>query len=534
MAQKSPILRIAALLHDPATEKQVAAAIVLGELGARDADVLSGLIGLVDSGVGPLQRAAVDALGRLGAKKALPKALPLLAARDDDVRAAAVRAVVAFGADAVPALRARLPQAEPAEKRALEEALGRLGGKDAFAALLSGLDSDDVEAAKAATLAVRQRVKDADARARGAYLGQVERFLAQKRTKASPPAAAAALKIMGFLEDERAMPKLLAYAASNRHPDVVRQEAVIALRFAFGKVKPAAAGKLAGKLLGIAEAAPLPVARAALYTLASVPLTPELGKRLARLAGHRESERALLAIERMAQLPGAAISDALGRILMSAADRARAEAAAGALASRPEAGGSLARAMCDAGDSDRAGLLGRMLRPMAGNLDRRHVRAIRDQGLRRLADGKPGWEPFLQVAREADAAPVADSLRDLAARLRRGKQLDRALAVLRALGRSAEATPDDGYALGALELAAGRRDEALTVFGQLADRGFDVAAGLRKDRALDDQQRYVVGFHLVERGHPAGEEILTDVAAGGRSKIAKMAKAKLRSAGLLE
>ena len=54
---------------------------------------------------------------------------------------------------------------------------------------------------------------------------------------------------------------------------------------------------------------------------------------------------------------------------------------------------------------------------------------------------------------------------------------------------------------------------------------------MRKDRQVSPEQRYQIGFILVERRHPAGEEILTDLAAAGRNKIAKMAKAKLKSAG---
>ena len=54
---------------------------------------------------------------------------------------------------------------------------------------------------------------------------------------------------------------------------------------------------------------------------------------------------------------------------------------------------------------------------------------------------------------------------------------------------------------------------------------------LRRDRQVSSEQRYQVGFILVERRHPAGEEILTDLAGTGRSKVATMAKAKLRSAG---
>ncbi|HVU52870.1 MAG TPA: hypothetical protein VHL80_19445, partial [Polyangia bacterium] len=126
---------------------------------------------------------------------------------------------------------------------------------------------------------------------------------------------------------------------------------------------------------------------------------------------------------------------------------------------------------------------------------------------------------------------TAGALREAGARLRKGKP-ERALAALRALGRAPDATPDDGYAWATLELAAGRRDEAFTIFGQLAERGFDLAAALRRDRGLDAEARYQIGFHFAERRHPVGEEILSAVAeAAGRTKVGQMARAKLKSAG---
>ena len=61
-----------------------------------------------------------------------------------------------------------------------------------------------------------------------------------------------------------------------------------------------------------------------------------------------------------------------------------------------------------------------------------------------------------------------------------------------------------------------------------------MAAALARDPGLSPEQRYQVGFALLERRHAAGEEILGALAqaGGGRAKVAQMAKAKLRSAGL--
>jgi HEAT repeat protein len=533
--------KLAALLASEATERQIAAAIVVGELGLRDPALVAGLVALAGSGVAPLQRHAAEALGRLASPKALPALLPLLASRDEGVRRAAAGAVSELGEAALPALRARLAEAQGDERRAVEEALARGGGKAGLGALLAGLDGENVDEARAATLAARQRIKDADARARRGYATEVKHFLGLKKTRSSPAATVAALRLLGFLEDEAAVPLLLAHAASARGAPDVREEALIALRF-LGAAKAPASSKAsaakkvalaAEKVAAVAESAPLPTARVALYTLACLPLPGALAKRLGKLAAHPEAERARLAAERLAQMPGAEASQALGRLLLDTRERAVAEAAATALATRPDAGAVLSRALLDAADGDRVGLLAKLLRPQLRALDGKAVRALRDAAVARLSEGKPAplWEPLLQSARDADPAAAAQALRAAAAKLRKAKP-ERALAALRLLGRGAEATPDDGYAWATLELATGRRDEAFTIFGQLAERGFDLAAALRKDRALDAETRYQIGFHFADRRHPAGEEILTAVAeAAGRTKVGQMARAKLRSSG---
>src|SRR5687767_5584720 len=98
----------------------MAAALVLGELAVKDPAAVDALVGLLASPVVPLQRQALVALGAMGSRKALPAIVPLVGARDSGVREAAVEAVVAFGDQAVPAVRARLAEAPPAEKRPYE------------------------------------------------------------------------------------------------------------------------------------------------------------------------------------------------------------------------------------------------------------------------------------------------------------------------------------------------------------------------------------------------------------------------------
>jgi len=549
-----PILRkLTALLAHDAPERQIAAAIVLGELGVTDASAVAALITAATTDHPAIQRHAVEALGRLRAPRALPAVLAALASRDEGLRRAAIAAMIGFQDAAVGPVRERLTATtDPLERRALEEILGRVGGKDAFSALLAALDTTDAEAARAAALAVRQRIKAANARERAGYLAQVTKLLGRQNARsAKEPAAGAglttaALKILGYLEDPAAVPLLLGYAKDARADEAVRQEAVVALRF----TSSGAAARVAPVLLDIADGPSPSLARTALYSLASLDVPPALAKRLGALAARAEPERALLALERLGQMPHAEAGQELARLLAETPDRARAEAAASALAHHPEATAALASALLETTDAGRVALLAKLLQPQAPALasgtaaEKKLARALIQAAVERAGDPGPAGQALLPLGRALDAAALADGLRAAAERAARARVLPRAkakgaapspadvaLALRRRLGHSAEATPQDGYALAVAELNAGHRDEALGIFRQLLDQGLDLAASLRRDRQLDAETRYQIGFHLADQRHPAAEEILGDVAKSGRGKTAQMAKAKLKSAG---
>jgi len=70
------IHKILGLLSSEAHERQIAAAIVLGEIGARGEAVTAALAATVAGGIPPVQRHALEALARLASGKAARKALP--------------------------------------------------------------------------------------------------------------------------------------------------------------------------------------------------------------------------------------------------------------------------------------------------------------------------------------------------------------------------------------------------------------------------------------------------------------------------
>jgi hypothetical protein len=559
----SEVDKIVRLLSSPAIEKQIAAAIVLGEIGAKGAHVTDRLADALESGVGLLQRHALEALARVGAARAVSKIVPLLGAREEDVRRAAVAAMVSVGDGVVPAIRARMADAGNEERRSMDAILAALGGKDAFHVLLEGLASSDAEAAKAAAIAVRQRVKDAEVRQRRSYLTEAEKFLEKTvRAKGSPVAIAAGVKILGYLEDEQAIPTLLGFAKPGKNEPGVRQEALIALRFLLvpkegraasrGRAKehPSLAGAIAA-LVDAAEDDDRSLAQTALHTLSSLRLPGSAARRLEKLVSHPDGERARLALEMVASQSGEEHARVLVGVLATTKDKRRAETAAACLVARDAhdpAGGPgsapvrqdavvpLAKALLGSEDADRAWLLRTVLRPSAAKVPAGVRKQLLDAALSRMAEGASNWEPLLGAVRDADPGQVADALRAFALKVRK-THLDKALTALRVLCRMDVGTDDDRYLLAAAELSRGphdtrasarEADESLRLFAMLLERGVDVGARLRKDRSLELDDLYYLGFHFAERGHALGAELLQAVAEkGGRAKIAKMAKSKL-------
>jgi HEAT repeat protein len=525
--------KITSLLSEDAVEKRVAAAIVLGELKVKSPDAVAGLAKLLKSPVPLLQRHALEALTRIGAKKSLGDVFPLLVSSDADVRGSAARAVASVGEGVVPTIRKRMSTADPEMRRALDAILADLGGKEAFTTLLEGLSSGAGEEAKAAALAVRQKVKSATAAQRKGYLAETEKYLKiQKRMGGAETAVAAAIKILGFLEDERALPTLLAYATSEREPPLVRHEALIALRFALSKKS---AAKVTSALVDAAASPDRALAQTALHTLGSLELDADQAKKLEKLVAHPDLERARFVIEHLGRQKGADAARVLVKLLASG-DKSRAQVAAGALAQNDEPVPLLARALLEAKEPDRAWVLRNVLKPNAKKIAPAVRKQLLEAAVDELSAQNPRYEALLDIARDADPEGTAEALRALAQKLRKAAD-ERALTIYGILCRSDRATDDDRYARAALVLARSGRDtrpaaragdEALRQFGTLLDRGYDVARAMRSDKKVDLEQMYYVGFHFAEQGHPIGEELLgLVVKKGGRAKVARMAKNKL-------
>ncbi|MHB8878544.1 MAG: HEAT repeat domain-containing protein, partial [Myxococcaceae bacterium] len=356
------VKRIADLLAEESPRKRIAAAVVLGELEVKDPAVVSKLVEMARDPVDAFAEAAVEALGRIGSKKALPVLLESLL-RGKELARLSAQAIAALGPEVLPELRSQLAGAAPELRAALSQLLPAVGGRLSMEMTLEGLLGQPFDAVNRVALSVRQEVKSAPEAERRSIRTQVEKFLEKKKTQEDEPALRGALKILGYLELGEATDTLLSYLTP-KQPTPVRVEAATALRFALGQ---AASKKALRKLIDLlGDPDPL-VARSARDTLTVLKLGPELSDEVAELAGSKDLEVALLAIGRLGAMGGKLAQKTLVPIARGA-DRPRAEAAAKAVASLEGGESLLAEALAGAREEVGAQVLSEVLTPIAAKL----------------------------------------------------------------------------------------------------------------------------------------------------------------------
>lgn len=538
--------QVARLLERPELDVRIAAATVLAELKPKSAQLAKALVAALDPEIASLSVPLLRALETARSLRVLDQVFPLTVAKDRAVQSAAVRVLVAYGDEAVGPLQAR-HASHPDERSGLDRALAELGGKSAFSTLLSGLASENPEHARRAALTVREHTKRATAADKKAYLAELDRFLAridkeQAKNKLSATAALSArtgaLKILGYLEDARAIPTLLAYARDEKADPALRKDAVLALRFCLGagESKSLPLADLAKVLSAIAAENDALLAQAALHTLGSLPVESSTFVSLAALLLHPDESRARFVAERMADAKNAGSAKALVHALVRA-DKSRGELLLSALEGNVHAATPLGEALLETQGADTRWLLRSALRPIAKHMPKPIVERMLEAAIGVLEKEGRGHEAFFDVALAAAPAPSAEALRKLSSKLGKKKEHERQRSVLELILRTGHAVAQDRFDAAMLALitnpkevrpAARGADPSMAHLEGLARSSFDLFAAMKKDKRLTPDDLYVAGFYLAERDLPSGTELLEEVVrVSPRSKIGKAAKNKL-------
>ncbi len=533
--------RIVKLLDDETPRKRIAAAVVLGELGVKDARAVARLSELARDANDAYAEAALEALGQLGAVKALPVLLDALG-RGREVQAAAKVALGKLGEQALPGLRERLEQATPEARAVLSTLLPSVGGRQSFELALEGMRGQGWDAVNQVALSVRQEARSMTEAEKKVMRTQAEKFLAKKKTAEDEPALRGALKVLGYLELPDTQDTLLPYLGA-KQPPAVRVEAAMALRFALAK---GPSKKALRRLMELLEDPDAQVARASRDTLTVLKIGTEFSDELAELSQGRDVEVAKWAIRHLGALalsePGKSAKLAVKTLLQMAqsSDKLRAEAAAQALAALPNGVELLVEALVGVAEEIGAQVLADALAPHATKLSKKAVSALLAAGTKTLAKSLAVARRQLEPVRIADKEGWAELMRERAKAFRK-KEPTKAEALLELLGRSGAATNEDRFGVVVQSLRhhsldphprARQGDSALSELERLHGAGFPVAEALKKDKQLTDEARYYVGVHFAEKAtfelKSVGAEILEALVEKGKGKIARAAKNKMK------
>jgi hypothetical protein len=550
--------RIVGLLDDPRVEMRCAAALVLGATGAGSAH--SGTIGKALAkrldDVAPVQRIALDALIELKARGLADKLAPLIGSSDEVVRGKALQLLAAQGAAAEQALGRELSRGTAASRAMVVSLLAKRAGGEALDALFDQLADPDV--GEHTLHSLRQEIDAGDARQRAAIekqaLAAIQRLGARTSKRALPDGdpellrLAALLRLVGYCADPATL-AVLAKHAQTRQPLTVRLAAIAAMRRILARPDAKGTEPAIVALIEFADDADAKVARAAVDTLRGTVIPDKLIKKFSALARATNPDARRLAVERLPATGGAGAVEQLIENL-TAEDAGPREAAARALAQAPEAAAPLARALARCDDPRAAWHLSRALQPHAGRVPDAAIEAV-VKALRQRIDrhGDKDRVAAMQLETLHHLAPgaYAEVLFDEARRLRRGKHYTAAFAALRPLAQTAASLDDEQrFFIGVLGVkAAGKEmirrardaDPVLGQFRALLGRGYPVATSLAKQKDIEPEELFSLGFSFLEsredEDRELGAELLEQVLARQpRGKLATACKNKLRLTGM--
>jgi hypothetical protein len=251
------------------------------------------------------------------------------------------------------------------------------------------------------------------------------------------------------------------------------------------------------------------------------------------------------AIDKLADQDSAALAQALIRQL-GHRDRELHAAALERLGKMKHGRAALAGALLKARNVDEAWLLARAQASFVRDLGSALQKQIFGQACNYLENEDRRADALLFLLREADARALRGQLEDKALALRKKKDYATALIYLRLLGRDpacGEALRFElaacGLRLSEHNLAADARaaDPCLDQFARLV-RSHEVepAERLKQAKWLQPEDLFYLGFHFVEGDRSEREfgaqALRLLLKRSPRSKIAKDARSKLRSAGL--
>jgi HEAT repeat protein len=536
------------LADDQAADVRRSAALILGELGTKDTVVDAALGKLLADADAAVRGQAITAVGKLKIDASLPQLLELVEKGGEDSELAA-QAAAKLGTRGTKALQDLMHKVAPGLRRRIAGALGGGGTSSAETAAVDSLLDTDPGVVEAATRALSASVPTLTPSHRQALADHLLDLLRDKKNPLTPVSETAVVRLLAALNDERAE-KVLWERTQPPHSADMRAAALQALgKWMSGAAKKGArragpAGDQVKRLLACAADADFRVAAPALMMLKEVPVSGAASEWL-QLFHAPDSAGRQFAIEKLGDRDRPEIASLLVEQLDFRDGPVREEALS-RLGKLKHGQKALVEKLLDADNPDGAWWLARAQSGVVKDFPP----ALREQVFVRacsyLEKNDRRSDALLFWLREADAETLHERLEEKALALRKKKAYASALNYLRYLTRD----PACGVAI-RLETAgcglktspkdvnaeARNGDPCLAQFARLLPNyGAEVTTFVDKAKWLDPEDLFYLGFHFAEQnGAPqkfGGHVLHLLLKRSPKSKLAKDARSKLRSAGL--
>lgn len=522
------------------TEVRSAAALVLGEVGTRDAELGPALCQALRDADASVRLQALTAVGKLKLEQALPELLARVHQGGPEAEAAA-QAAAQLGAKGTRALRGLMPQVAPGLRRRIAAALGTGGTASAEIAAVETLLDKDPGVVDAAVSSLMSQVPSLSAAHQRALADRLLELLETPQEPPLSPASETALvRLLAALHDAHAEPIFWARLDRARPPQLraAALQALGALSISVDK------GKLQ-RLLACAVDADFRVAAPTLMILKALPVNARALKEWLPLLDAPETAARRLGLEKVATSDTPEVADALLRQIRHR-DAAFRKEALSCLTSLKHGRAALVKALLEAPSADEAWSLARVQAPFASQYTPEIVTKVFQQACTYLESADRRVDALLFLLREVDAHEVRDQLAERAATLLKKKAYETALIYLRLLAREPACAETLRFELAACGLKVSPRDlatearaadPALQQFTRLVhDHETPPLERVQQTKWLDPEELFYLGFHFVEgerRERDFGAQVLQLVVQRSpRSKLAKDAKSKLRSQGM--
>jgi HEAT repeat protein len=527
------------LQREQPVEVRRAAALVLGEVGERDAESAKALCESLQDEEAAVRLQALKSVGKLRVERALPLLLERIEKGGEEADEAA-KAAARLGAKGTRALQELMHHVAPGLRRHIAAALAGGGTASAETATVEVLLDKDPGVVEATVRSLIAQIPTFGAAHRRTLTDQLLDLAGKKKTPLPPVSEAAVVRLLAALDEKRAAnvfwDRILA-----PHPPEVRSAALQAL----SKWATAPDKSQLKRLFTCATDPDFRVAAPALVLLKHLPVSDRSVPEWLSLLQAPDVAARKMAMEQVGDRDTAAVAGALVPLLNDS-DRDVRDGALARLAKLEHGRKALTAGLLEADSADRAWPLAKAQAPFARDYPPRWREEVFTRACTHLEAGDRRVDPLLFLLREADAAELRDRLEQRAVYWRKKEEYAKALLYLRLLARDPACgfpirleLATCGLKVSAKDLTAEARtgDPCLQQFNHLCQQDeAELFAQLEKIKWLDPEDLYYLGFHFAEQQGTqwkfGGKILHLLLKRSPRSKLGQAAKSKLRSAGL--